>query len=480
MNSMRISFKSLTRPRRAAKALCELIPGTKLGEAQALIARMCDYDDWAQLKQATEHPDTQASPDDEDLSAEELKARLDFQAQQVRAVLHNTLKQAREIVRLASPTVRSPAAPAAKPVPHRPALQGAAVFMPSLRTRFAPRYPEVFDLLPDVDRLRVDFIQPDENEPLNVHLASDVTLTFANGQTLSLQGPYFWKFLDLMPRELLDSQGAVVHLNPYSEESIEEMLQRLRAAYRYLFTNQPDEVLLREPAPLWIELDLATETLTRRNALGLDDVAKNAFLAVFRRVSEDTAKKLQPVVDSFMVEALNGLRVVRQVVKKGGRGSTMAGIEYVRSSWAGTGHWTMEDLLSELSPEQREPSGRGGNLHYRELFERTLSPHFDAALLSACLESLSVPELRSALCTQLELPPLKGRAAAKAHAQQLANCLLTTSVRLDLKWIFSSAVVHSQGDRTFNTWHSALAVDQSLTRPTVRMDELMAQYRQKT
>jgi hypothetical protein len=88
--SMRIGFKSLARPRRAAKALCEHIPGTKLSEAQSVVARMCDYDGWVQLKHASEQPDAEASPDDEDLTAEALEARLEFQAQQVRAATRSS------------------------------------------------------------------------------------------------------------------------------------------------------------------------------------------------------------------------------------------------------------------------------------------------------------------------------------------------------------------------------------------------------
>lgn len=77
---MKIRFSNLTRPKRTAKLLAELVQGVKLSRAHEWTAALYGYDSWHQLSQETQRPTGPVSPDDEDIDPTTRNARWIFQA----------------------------------------------------------------------------------------------------------------------------------------------------------------------------------------------------------------------------------------------------------------------------------------------------------------------------------------------------------------------------------------------------------------
>lgn len=83
---MRIYFKSMARPKRVAKSMQDVFPLEKLSQCQAWTAQIYGYRDWHELERVTVRGEHPPSPDDEDLSMDELvhrSSQLDRQADDV-------------------------------------------------------------------------------------------------------------------------------------------------------------------------------------------------------------------------------------------------------------------------------------------------------------------------------------------------------------------------------------------------------------
>lgn len=491
---MRIQFQTLARPRRSAKALTDNIPSLKLTEAQEAVARICGYASWNELRIAAMQPGVVPSPDDEELDDTARAARREFQAQAVRHVFGGTLAQATRIVELTSPTIKKLPAPAQKEERRR--LRGNTIYMPSLTARFLPMARMVEHLLYDVSKFRINFVQPDYISSWEAHLASNLTFHFYNGTTLQLGGQYFWRFLDAIPHELLDARGAVFEPNPYTQESVEDMMDRLRLVYKFLFVkaepDSPSEFVDGGPGggrpyvepPLYAEFDFEAETFTRKNQLALRKPVCEQFMSLYAAEVEASLPLLQPVVDAFVVTMLRADRFKLEYAFVGGRGQRESGVlrnQLVRYGWQGAGHWTIEDLMKQTSGTNRHESGCGGNLSMGELFTKELESSARQIVENVCLKVCQLPEhaeLYQAIRLDLELPAFKSaKPRASTKASQLVQMLMRLRYLENCKHLLSSRLEKAQKGRTLNSWNPALKVDESMKRPTVEFEELLRKGR---
>ncbi len=83
---MRMFFESMTLPKKAAKRVqsyfsADVYGKAKLSECQEITARLLGYSDWHELNQVTKSGKQQPSLIDEEVSAEEQKQRIDYQAE---------------------------------------------------------------------------------------------------------------------------------------------------------------------------------------------------------------------------------------------------------------------------------------------------------------------------------------------------------------------------------------------------------------
>ena len=442
---MKIYFNSLTRPKRAAKALVELVPNLKLSKSQEAVAYICGYASWDDLRKTSEAATTAPSIDDEDLAEPELEARRTLQAERAREFFRNTAKQARTLVDTIAPSGRL----RSKEAPEQ--VVGTNVYMPDFNLCFGPNYPCLYELLHDVTALELDFIQPTAEEPFTMtHLVSEMRLTFNSGKTLTVDGVLLWKFRDLVPAPLSDGKGGYKESNPYSSETADDLVWRIRTAHDQMFTQLPRGQHVGDP-PLQIKLNLAGGLVTTVRAPGLEPATRKQLEQFLESVAKPYVLELQPMVDKLMRGYLDrGYMTLEPRLM----GNGMIGQSYVPRAWAGREGTTFKDFLSTFSPAQRHASGCGGNRTFGELLE---------ADLLACLSTEDIvvswfellkkesTDLFKLVCEDLGV---SSRTAGKTLARQL----LKTKEENMLEWHVTSPLLKAQEGRVLSDWAPVLPV----------------------
>lgn len=110
--AMKIRFSNLTRPKRTAKLLVDLVQGLKLSHAHEWTAALYGYDSWYQLSHETQRPTGPVSPDDEDVDLNTRDARWIFQTHTLEDLGGFDSRDAAELARSLGATSRGkPGAP---------------------------------------------------------------------------------------------------------------------------------------------------------------------------------------------------------------------------------------------------------------------------------------------------------------------------------------------------------------------------------
>jgi hypothetical protein len=439
---MQLQFTNLSRAKRAAKALAGVVPRLQLSKAQEAVAFICGYDDWAQLRAATESPSTRPSGDDEDLSPEMLEKRRSFQAERARQFFHTTGEQARKMVDAIAPGARMRAAKTEGPV------VGTSIYMPDLNMRFNPDYPVVFELLDDVVELELDFVQPTADNPTLTHLVREMRLTFRTGETLSLEGVYLWKFRDLVPPPFADENRGYLKENPYASEDCADTVQRLRMAHDLMFARQ-ERGFVGDP-PLSIRLDLVRGLVTTLLAPGLQLETCTALQGALSVLAKKQAADWQALVDERMKTYLaNGYMSLE--LKPIGNG--MFGNTYVPKAWEGNENLAFDEFLKKYSPQQRRASGCGGNRTFRELLSADILSEVPLDKVTASWFSTlknEQPVLFQQVCADLGI-------GTRSSAVSVANALLKTKDSVAPQWCLTSAVFGAQEGKTLAEWEPCLS-----------------------
>lgn len=248
-----------------------------------------------------------------------------------------------------------------------------AISMPPLGEEFHPDINAICELLPDASTLDLDFRQPSRDEPLLSHYATEARLTFLNGRQLVVPGYMLWKFLDAIPKELGTDANGYFDRNPFTTDYGENLMRRLRSAYRHLFIR-PRGRLAHPPKTARIAISdrrvetvypkkLPSDLVTELQSLG-QLVAMQSWPAARERIGQ------------LVRTALTKPRVVLERYDAGGG---YLGQRYVEQNWPPATSLSFENFLHEFTPETL-PDHRGIHLSYMqrydEIVEALTTPEF--------------------------------------------------------------------------------------------------------
>lgn len=440
---MKIVFNSLSRPKRAAKALVTLVPDLQLSKAQEAVAYICDYDSWEQLRNASESPASPPSVDDEDLAPEELEQRHQFQAERARAFFRVNPQQARLIVEAVAPGARMRSGKAPKPV------VGTSVYMPPLGLVFEPNYPLLFEVLYDVAVLEVEFVQPSAGSPTVTQLVANMTVRFQSGKALELAGVDLWKFRDAVPASLAGKDGDYLPNNPYSEGSTADLAKRLRFAHDHLFAAGKTVAAVEDP-PLRVDIDLAGGSVTTVAPPGLAHNTARALEKILASLGKSRVQEMQAAFDDLM---RRHLAQGYMALEYRDRGAGMIGPEYVPKAWAGCEAMPFEKFTSQYTARQLNESGCGGNLSIREALTRDLLALTSVEQVAASwfgeIRKTDIEYYRQ-LCQDLGIGP-------KTAPRTLAALLLTTKDAYIIEFYMTWPILDAQKDKVLGQWVTRLS-----------------------
>jgi hypothetical protein len=442
---MKIRFHSLSRPKRAAKVLSSVIPSLELARAQDAIGYICGFDNWEALRVDALTGAGPRSPNDEDMPEPERASRRAFQARRAQEFFKNSGSQARMLVLAVAPSAKRRG-----PLPSSPVL-GTPVYGPVSGMVFDPDFPLLQALFPDVSRLELTFKQPDEGEPLEVHLAETVKLTFNGGLTLETPGVFLWKFRNRVPPPLSTEDFDYLEVNPFSAtESSELTHQRLLAAHDRLFRRLDASELIPDP-PLRASIDFATGALSLERSPGLTSGVRRELESFICSQKNQDIEYLQRELDNAVTDCL-----AHGYIKLAFKSVTKNPPSFRRSfepgSWAGLEDLPFEDFLSHYSAQPLHPSGCGGNATFRDLLtgkigqEDRLHDYCGRMLVEVLNQE---PVLFRKICNQLGAPLV-------GSVGDVTPLLLATKERLMVQWHLMDGILKAQAGKVLGDWLHAL------------------------
>ena len=133
------------------------------------------------------------------------------------------------------------------------------------------------------------------------HLLDEMRVEFRNGRSITIAGPYLWKFRDSIPPEFGSDEGGYLDCNPYCEGSLESLLNNLRAAHDRFFIPMPPGD--GPDPPLSVQIDTRIERISTTSPYRVPAAVQ---LALSERL-ERHFQLLRPTCETLLADTLGGL-----------------------------------------------------------------------------------------------------------------------------------------------------------------------------
>jgi hypothetical protein len=217
--------------------------------------------------------------------------------------------------------------------------------------------------VPDVVLWDLVFLRKSARSQHRSHLLDEMRVEFRNGRSITIDGPYLWKFRDSIPPEFGSDEGGYLDCNPFCEGSLEGLLTNLRAAHDRFFIPMPEG---EAPAPpLSVQIDTRIERISTTTPYSVPAAVQ---LALSERL-ERHFDRLRPTCEPMIADTLRGLlehgrsrfrmepdpdhpALLRNTLKT----EPWPEDVYARS---------LSDMLTELNPGLDDPHGPTPKLHDR-------------------------------------------------------------------------------------------------------------------
>jgi hypothetical protein len=114
--------------------------------------------------------------------------------------------------------------------------------------------------VPEVVLWDLTFLRKGGRQQHRSHWLSEMRVEFANGRSVTIDGPYLWRFRDSIPPEFGSNDRGYLDHNPFCGGTLEALLTNLRAAHDRFFIPMPEG---EAPAPpLSVQIDTRIERIT--------------------------------------------------------------------------------------------------------------------------------------------------------------------------------------------------------------------------
>ena len=222
---------------------------------------------------------------------------------------------------------------------------------------------QAVEQVPEVVLWELEFIRKRGRHKHRSHLLDELRVRFVNGRTLTIDGPYLWKFRDSIPPQFGSEEGGYLADNPFCEGSLESLLRNLRAAHDRFFIPMSEDA---SPAPpLTVRIDTRIQRIETDWAYQVPESVQRALRTRLARHFQ----RIRPAFETMLADTLKTLvnqgqsrfRMEEDPENPGllrNRLHTRPWTEdvYVR---------TLGEMLSEIDPRPDDPHGPTPKLHDR-------------------------------------------------------------------------------------------------------------------